>query len=144
MQEQPEVLAVADRAETANLAGMMLEVQFRGVLDRQNMTAVPRRPRLEVRADLLDRHPVMPPPEPALLGFRAGQPAQTDRPAHDHAPHQQSPPFFSRSSPKWPIENSACILHSPWLETSHTESRGRADRNRLSTSRVNSPHPTPA
>src|SRR3954463_9194626 len=35
-----------------------------------------------------------PPPEPAFLGFRTGQPVQTDRPAHDHAPHQQSPPFF--------------------------------------------------
>jgi hypothetical protein len=104
--EQPDILAVADTPEAALARGLGLIVDLAAVLDDQHMAAGRRLARSRRRRahDLLHRHLgiAKQPRERNLFRARIGQPAQARRYARAHALQHHAPLFCRRRSPKYP------------------------------------------
>jgi hypothetical protein len=92
------------------------EIEFRRVLDRQNVAAL-RRPGGVLgggRKHDLARHPLIMQKSPEALRSRpiAAEPAQTGTALRDEGGQKIGPPFWSRSSPNRPKSTIPCIAPS--------------------------------
>ena len=106
MHEQPDIAAVANRAEAAFASPLALIIDFAGILDHQHMTigAGLGNPRSLVQHHFRDRDPIVhdKASERHLLGARISELTQTYRLSIRHALQQPRTVFLRRASPKCP------------------------------------------
>jgi hypothetical protein len=116
MEKKSDVAAVADDAEAALAPRMAGKIEFRRVLDRQDM-ASPRRPRRVLgggRKHDFARHPLIVQKPAKAFGSSpiAAEPTQTRAPLAHEGGQKIGPPFWSRSSPNRPKSTMPCITRS--------------------------------
>ena len=112
MQQHAAADSFADLPKTAPALRRGSEVEFAGVLHRQNMPAASRRRSLLAPAlDQPSNRHLRIGKKAAKTNFvrsPAGQPANADMLARNHALEQRRPPLSRRRSPKRPNDKSAC------------------------------------